>query len=388
VKNIDSNIIAMGWVSFFTDMASSMVTTLLPIFVVYVLDESVEKLGYIIAIATFVSYALRIVFGYLSERYGIVKPFILFGYLLSAITKPLLGFANSYGDVAALRSFERVGKAMRSASKDALISYYSQKKAEGKSFGLHKMMDVSGEMFGSVIIVMLFLSVSLDDSLLIRHIFEWTLLPGMLGVLIILFFVKDMKKPPKSHKLVIVKADYRLLWMLGSYFLFLLFFMSDQYFILHAKSLGMTMVEIPLLVIVSTLTQAVLSYYSGLIIDKTGSKSVLFIASVFGILSLLALKNNFIWMAFVLFGIFNVTSLNAMRTYIAVNALSKAFVYGVFYAGIAVFSALGALIVGFIWGDYGFVYAVDFSLGGSFLISMGLFFVLLKDYYKRSSKLK
>ena len=90
MNNINKNIIALGWVSFFTDMASSIITTLLSIFVVYVLHEGVDKLGVIIAIATFVSYIFRIVFGYLSDKYKIVKPFVVTGYFISAITKPLL----------------------------------------------------------------------------------------------------------------------------------------------------------------------------------------------------------------------------------------------------------------------------------------------------------
>jgi MFS family permease len=68
MKNIDKNIFALGWVSFFTDMASSMITVLLPVFVVYILNEEVDKLGIVIAVATFVSYIFRIVFGYLSDR--------------------------------------------------------------------------------------------------------------------------------------------------------------------------------------------------------------------------------------------------------------------------------------------------------------------------------
>jgi len=78
---INKNIIALGFVSFFTDMASSMVTSILPIFIVYTLHEGVDKLGFVVAIATFISYAFRILFGYLSDRYQVVKPFVVTGVL-------------------------------------------------------------------------------------------------------------------------------------------------------------------------------------------------------------------------------------------------------------------------------------------------------------------
>ncbi|MEN4052300.1 MFS transporter [Sulfurimonas sp. NWX79] len=377
MKNINSNVIAIGWVSFFTDMASAMVTTLLPVFVVYVLDEGIDKLGYIIAVATFVSYALRILFGYLSDRYQIVKPFVAGGYLISALTKPLLAFSYSYTSVALLRSLERMGKAIRSASKDALISSYSKKEKEGKSFGFHKMMDVSGEMLGSLIIVFVFFFSSIQNETLIRGIFAWTFLPGMMGVFIVLFFVKDTPKKEKKSNFVIQKEDYRLFWVLGSYFFFLLFFMSDQYFLLRAKDVGMTLSQIPLLAITSTLTQVVLSYYSGVLIDKMGAKIILLFAYVFGIFSLLSMEYELVWLSFAFFGAFTVVSLNAMRVYISKNAISQGFVYGVFYGGIAIFSAVGALLIGLIWSRYSFYVAINFSLSGAVFITILLLGTIL-----------
>ncbi len=376
MKNIDRNVIAIGWVSFFTDMASAMVTTLLPIFVVYVLDESVDKLGYIIALATFVSYALRIVFGYLSDKYQIVKPFVVGGYLISAVTKPLLAFSTSYTSVALLRALERTGKAVRAASKDALISSYSKKSKAGKSFGFHKMMDVSGEMLGSLIIVAVFFFSAMQNEALIRSIFAWTLLPGLIGVVIVLFFVKDAPKKEQTS-VVINKEDYKLFWVLGSYFFFLLFFMSDQYFLLRAKDMGMSLAQIPLLAITSTLTQALLSYYSGTLIDKLGSKLMLLLAYIFAMLSIISLQYGLVWIAFAFFGAFTVVSLNAMRVYISKNARSQGFVYGVFYGGVAIFSAVGALFIGEIWARFDFHVVVLFSLLGCGLVALILLVNLL-----------
>jgi MFS family permease len=382
MKNINKNVIYLGWVSFFTDMASSMVTTLLPIFVVYVLHEGVDKLGIIIAVATFVSYALRILFGYLSDKYQIVKPFVVSGYLISALTKPMLMFSYSYASVAVLRSFERMGKAVRSAPKDVLISHYSDKSKAGKSFGFHKMMDVAGEMSGALIIVFIFYFFTQNEEY-IRNIFGWTLVPGLIGTFIAFVYVQDTPKKVKKNSIVLNKEDYKLLWILGSYFSFLFFFMSNEYYILHAKDLGMTLFQIPLLVITSTLTQVVLSYYSGTLIDKLGSKIMLFISYLFGILTILSLKSDLIWLTFIFLGIFTVVSLNALRVYIAKNAISQGFVYGVLYGGTAIFSALGALTVGQIWSRFGFSDVVLFSLMGCGIITFILFVNLLASFVKK-----
>lgn len=368
MKNIDKNIIALGWVSYFTDMASSMVTTLLPIFIVYVLNEGVDKLGAIIAIATFVSYLFRIVFGYLSDKYNIVKPFVVIGYLISAITKPLLAFSETFSSVAFLRGSERLGKAVRSASKDSLISSYAKEKSHGKTFGFHKMMDIAGELSGALLIFIIFLYLARDENT-IRLIFEFTILPGLFAVLIIMFFVKDTPKKSQHPESVINKEDYKLFPLLFIYFGFLFFVVSEQFFIVYAKEDGFSLSTIPLFIILFTFVQTVVSYYGGLLIDKIGSYKIIFLSFIFGILSILSIRYN-LWLSFAFLGLFTVLSLNALRSYISLNARSKGFVYGVFYGGVAIFSSLGALIIGYIWQHYGIESVLKFSVTGMIFITL------------------
>ena len=373
MTKIDKNIFYLGLVSFFTDMASSMVTTLLPIFVVFILNEGVEKLGIVIAVSTFVSYIFRLLFGYLSERFDVKKPFLIAGYGISALSKPLLALTHTYAQVALLRALERMGKAVRSAPKDALISAYSEKKQSGRTFGFHKMMDVSGELSGALIVMGVFYLFSQNEHLF-RTLFAATLLPGFFGVLILLFFVREKSAgEKKAASRVFVRSDMKLLWLLGVYFLFLLFFMGDQYFLVAARQSGMTLTAIPVLVIVSTLTQALLSYSSGVLIDKAGHRSMLLLSFVSAIVSTLCIYKSFFVIGFAFLGLFTVVSLNAMRSFISANASSKAFVYGIFYMGIALFSSGGALLIGKLWQMYGFEKIVLFSLTGMGCIS----FVLL-----------
>ena len=377
MKTIDKNIIWLGWVSFFTDMASSMITTLLPIFIVYVLHEGVDKLGIVIAVATFISYAFRILFGYLSDRFGIIKPFLVAGYLISAVAKPLLAISTTYASVALLRGLERMGKAVRSAPKDVLISAYSKKNASGKTFGFHKMMDISGELVGALIILMLFMLMQKDEAF-IRTLFAWTLIPGLIAAVIVLVFVKDMPIKVKKRE-VFDPADRRLFTLLGIYFLFLFFLFSDQYLILKAKEEGFTLAQIPLFVIVFALTQAVTSYYSGVLIDRWGSGRMLLLSFLFGIASMVALALDFLWFSFVMLGLFTVISLNAMRAYISQEAKSKGAVYGIFYGGVALFASLGALLIGYIWEHFGFESAVRLSIVGLTLLTLLLFFYLWRQ---------
>ncbi|WP_297433149.1 MFS transporter [Sulfurimonas sp.] len=370
MKNIDKNVIYLGWVSFFTDMASNMITTLLPIFIIYVLHEGVDKLGIIIAISTFISYAFRILFGYLSDKYQIVKPFVVSGYFISAVSKPLLAFSTTFTSVALLRGVERMGKAVRSASKDSLISSYVKNNSHGKTFGFHKMMDISGELSGALIIFLIFMFVSKDEHS-IRTIFELTIIPGLIATFIALFFVKDAPKKEKKDSSVLNAADYKLLPILIIYFIFVFFIMSDQFFILKAKTDGYALSTIPLFVMLLTAIQSLSSYYSGYLSDKIGVIRTLQLAFVFGLLSV-SLMDVELWAAFTSLGLFTIFSLNAVRSYISAYASSKGFVFGVFYGGVAISTALGALAIGYIWQLYGFDRAMLFSEVG-----MSLMFLIL-----------
>ena len=369
---VDRNVWYLGWVSFFTDLASSVVTTLLPLFVVYVLDQGVDKLGVVIAVATFVSYALRILFGYVSQRWRLVKPLLVAGYLISALTKPLLALVDSYKGVALMRAVERMGKAVRSAPKDVLISHYGASRQKGRTFGFHKTLDIAGELAGALAVFAM-LSWWLLDERSIRWMFAATLLPGLIGIGILVLKVQDVPAPPPQQpraRSVWDPRDRQLLPMLLVYFLSLVFMFSDAFMIVRAKELGMGDALIPLLVIVSTLTQTLTSYYSGVLGDRWGSPRMLLYALLAAIASVFLLHIGWVWPGFALFGLFTVVSLNALRAWIADRAHSQAFVYGLFYGGVALSSALGALVVGQIWERWGFDAVAQFSLGGLILLSL------------------
>ena len=367
---IHKNVVYLGFVSFFTDMATAMINPILPIFVVVTLHEGMEKLGLIVAIATFVSYALRLLSGYISDRFGIVKPLVVAGYALSTLSKPLIGFAHSYKSVAALRALERMGKALRSAPKDALLAHFGQKRA-GRTFGFHKTLDIAGELTGSLLVFgLLWLWGSGETQ--IRSIFFWTLLPGLIALFIVIFLVQDVPqdvpKRPKVQKWELDNLDKRVLKELGFYFVFLLFFFGEAFFTMRAKDVGIPIALIPLLFVLSTLTQTLTSYLSGILIDRFGAQRILGLSYLFGLAAILALwprQSLFVWIAYALLGLFMVFSLNAARAFIASAATHKASVYGIFYAAVALCGAMGAYLVGWLWERFGVETALWYSTIGA-----------------------
>ncbi|AEA33161.1 MFS transporter [Hippea maritima] len=378
MKNIDKNVVLLGWVSYFTDMASAMINPVLPVFVVYTLHEGVDKLGIIVAVSTFVSYALRFVSGYISDRLNITKPLVVGGYLVSAISKPLIGSAYNYIEIALLKAVERVGKAMRSAPKDSMIAFYSKKKRSGKTFGFHKTMDIAGELSGTILLFALLYHFGQNETI-IRNIFHATLIPGFVGVAIVALFVKNVKRAKKKSAahFELTYKDKATVKILFFYFIFIFFIFNEAFFTMQAKGVGIATTFIPLLFIVSTTTQTATSYLSGILIDKIGTKKMMLVAYASGIFAQFLLyiqKPVFTWIAYIFLGLFTVISLNANRALIADSSDNKGSIYGIFYAGVAVFGASGAYICGTIWKHIGVSAALEFSLAGC--ISITVFYVL------------
>lgn len=372
----------LGWVSYFTDMATAMIQPILPLFIVLILHEGMDKLGFIVAVATFVSYAMRLLSGYLSDRYGIVKPFVVAGYGLSALTKPLIGITTNYQQITVLQSLERLGKGLRSAPKDLMIATYSRENASGKTFGFHKMLDIAGELSGTVILFGVLAIFGQSESV-IRNIFYATLIPGLIGLALMIFFVKDIPNPSghESMKFTFNAEDKQTIKALFVYFFFVFFMFSAAFFTVQAKEVGIATALIPLLFVVSTGIQTATSYLIGTWIDKIGVKRIMLFAYLSGVVAqvLLYLQNPLsTWFAFAFLGLFTVASLNANRTYIADSAKNKGSVYGIFYAGVALFGAVGAYIGGVLWEYFGMHVALGYSLAGT-LMMLVLFGVIVRS---------
>ncbi len=379
MKTIDKNVVMLGIVSYFTDFASAMITPILPIFVVIILHEGMDKLGLIVAVATFISYGLRIFSGYIADYFGVVKPLVVGGYLLSAISKPLFGFAHDYMSVGLLRSAERFGKGVRSAPKDLLIASYSKKNHSGRTFGFHKTLDLAGELSGALFLFAMLYFFGQSEAVM-RNVFFATLIPGTLGVLVVLFFVKDIQKSENQEKklrLKLTQNDKTTILGLLFYFFFCMVALDTAFFAMAAKSMGMSILLIPILFMVSTMSQGLSSYYFGLLSDKIGVTKVMGFAYMSGVLSQLFLYLQtplFTWIAYVFLGLFTVISLNVNRTYIANSADNKGVVFGIFYACVALFGAVGAYVFGVIWQKFGMDMALLLSLGSTAFIT--LFFLI------------
>jgi MFS family permease len=192
----------LGIVSLFTDAASEMIYPLVPVFVA-ALGSGAILLGVIEGVAETTASMLKLISGIISDRIGKRKLLVLIGYSVSALVRPLTGVVGSAWEIIIIRMFDRVGKGIRTAPRDALIASSVDESIRGKSYGFHRAMDHTGAVIGPLLaittLLILFTVFGMKDSLLaLRWTFILAIIPGILAILTIVLFVKE--SPPKGKE--------------------------------------------------------------------------------------------------------------------------------------------------------------------------------------------
>src|SRR5687768_768638 len=172
----------LGWVSFFTDMASEMVYPLLPLFLTQVLGAGAMSLGLIEGAAEAANSALKVFSGWLADKSGSPKKLVLAGYGIASAVRPLIGLATGWPQVLAIRFADRLGKGIRGAPRDAMLAEFAPANARGRVFGFHRAMDHAGAVTGPLLATA-FLYFYPGDY---RTLFALTIIPGVIVILFIL----------------------------------------------------------------------------------------------------------------------------------------------------------------------------------------------------------
>ncbi|MCX8153587.1 MAG: MFS transporter [Candidatus Bathyarchaeota archaeon] len=273
--NSRRNIFALGFASFFTDISSEMVFSVLPAFLLSLPGASVAILGFIEGMAEALSYALRSVSGIISDKIRKRKLLVLCGYSLSNIVKPFFALARAPIDVMAIRISDRVGKAVRTSPRDALLSESVSEKHRGAAFGLHRTLDQAGAILGPLLAsaVMLVLGFTMRD------VFWLSLIPGTIALLILLFFVKErVYKVAGDVKVLagvksVLKGDFsRLLLIVG---IFSLGAFNFSFILLNAQEAGIAESLLPLVYAVVNVAHVTIAIPAGVLSDKIGREKVM-----------------------------------------------------------------------------------------------------------------
>lgn len=178
-------IVALGFVSFFSDLGSEMATSLLPAFMVS-LGYSAAFLGLIEGFANASASISSILAGWSSDYTTARKPFAAVGYLLAALGVGLLSCARHAYQIIFARVLTRIGKGVREPARDALLVSAAQPGVYGRMFGFQRMMDNLGAVFGPLLALLLLKWIPLS------FIFIVAFVPVLISCLIIIVFVKEV----------------------------------------------------------------------------------------------------------------------------------------------------------------------------------------------------
>ncbi len=361
------NVFALGLVSLFTDISSEMVFGLLPLFLTGQLGASRTLLGLVEGVAEMLGYTVRMASGTVSDRLQKRKPLVLIGYSLSAATKPFFALAGGWADVFAVRSVDRVGKGVRTAPRDALISESVPEAKAGRAFGLHRSLDQAGAIIGPLLAFALF------PFLGFAGVFYLSLLPGAIAVVILVFFVKEKFAPSRIKRSIAgnvrgVIAEKRFVALLAIMGLFSAGAFNFAFVLVRASDLGVADGMVLLIYATITGAHALLGYPAGMLADRIGKETVLSISyGVFLVstaMMLLSTSSAHAYVIAAVFGVYIGIAETVQRAAVPKYAAShlRGTAYGLYNMVIG-FSFLAAnLIFGFLLDSSGIAAAATYSI--------------------------
>jgi MFS family permease len=361
------NVTVLGIVSFFTDFSTEMISGMLPSFIVSELGASKAILGGIEGSAELVSYAFRLVSGSLSDKLRRRKIFILLGYGLSTISKPFFSVSFNWIDVLVVRIIDRIGKGVRTAPRDALISDSVTESTSGKAFGIHRTLDQTGAIAGPIA------AYALLQFFNVRDIFILSLIPGIIAIIILVFFVKEIigkgtTEGMQKNFLYLLKQNRPFTILLLLTGIFGLGAYNYSFILLNSSDLGVIESSIPLVYATINIAHTAVSIPSGMIADRIGKEKVLILG--YGILLIssflmLILSGNFLY-AFVIaliYGIYVGITETVQRAVLPkyVDSNLRGTAYGLYSLIIGVGFFIGNILFGYLWDAYSLDVSISFS---------------------------
>lgn len=362
---VDRNVVALGVVSFFTDVSSEMIFPLLPIFVTSVLGAGKEALGLIEGVADSASSIFDIFVGYLSDKMRRRKDFVVAGYGLSSIVKIGIALSTTWWHVLVMRGLERLGKGLRTAPRDSIIAASAERRGRGRAFGLHRAMDTFGAIIGPLFAYFI-LKLAGENEAGYRSVFYTALLPAFIAVAVIILFVREPRKKveiPKKHpfweSLRKTSGEYKK--FLAVSVLFSLAYFSFAFFIVRAADIGVKAEDVILLYVLYNVVYMLSSIPSGSLSDKIGRKPV--IAGAFLLYGAVCFGFAFAsewWHAallFILYGVFVSADESVNKAYISDLEPDerRAMALGAYNTAVAAMYLPASLLIGFLWGSMGAV---------------------------------
>lgn len=376
---LPSTVWLLGLVSFFNDTASELVYPVVPLYLASVLMAGPKALGIIEGIAEATGSLLKLFAGVLADKTRSTKYWVVGGYSLAALGRPLLALAGSWPVVLGLRFADRVGKGLRSSPRDAMLALSVAPHQRGLAFGFHRALDNAGAVVGPLLAAWL-----LYRGMPIRDILLWTLVPGVMTVGLALCIREPQREmplqkpafswtlqgfPPVFKRYLVVLA----LFTLGN--------SSNMFLLLRAREMGLPESQVPLLWALVAATAMLFSTPLSALSDRLGRTRLIVGGwAVYGLFYLLLGLNGhnlwMLWPLFAFYGLFMAATEGAEKALVADLAPKELLgtAYGWFNLTAGAMLLPASLLFGWLWQTLSPETAFGFSASCAILAALLLKF--------------
>lgn len=380
--NLTRTVWILSLVSLFTDMASEMLYPVMPIYLREI-GFTVVMIGLLEGLAEALAGLSKGYFGQLSDQHGSRMPFVRMGYLLSAVSKPLMAAFTAPLWIFMVRSVDRLGKGIRTGARDAVLSDESTNTTKGQVFGFHRSMDTLGAVSGPLIALFFLAAFPRQYTLLFLIAF----IPGIIAVGFS-FRIRDKKKEPKPPARRVRFLTFLNYWkespdayrrLMTGLLCFALINSSDVFLLLKAKDSGMDDTTVIGLYIFYNLVYAIIAYPAGMLADKLGLKKVL----IGGLLVFAMVYSGMSWVneivgfgvLFLLYGVYAACTEGISKAWISrvIPQSQTATAIGTYTAFQSIAGLLASSMAGLIWYSWG----APFLFLGTGIVTLGIVFYFM-----------
>jgi len=352
------NVRLLGLASLINDVASEMIFPLIPAFLIHVLHAGAGALGAVEGVADTTASIVKLWSGDLSDRAGKRKAFVVVGYALAAVARPIIGLASMPWQVLLVRGGDRFGKGIRSAPRDAMIADSTEPGIRGRAFGFTQAMDHLGAAIGPAL-AFAFLWAWPSQ---LRTLFLLSAIPGVAVVLLVWVGLRErpiVSRASREFRLTLAPFDRSFRVYLLALVIFTLGNSSDAFLLMRAGELGISERMLPLLWCTFHVVKSSGSLLAGRAVDILGPRPLIFAGWIIYALIYLAFSQATNaaegWGFFLVYGLFHALTEPAERTLVAnlVGPERQGLAFGWFNFAVGIAALPSNIIFGRIYQNFG-----------------------------------
>ncbi len=396
MRIITRTVFILSMVSLLADIASEMLYPVIPVYLKEI-GFSVLLIGVLEGVVNFTAGISKGYFGKLSDEKGLRLPFVKLGYLLSAVSKPLIAAFTYPLWIFFVRTVDRLGKGVRTAARDALLSQQATRETKARVFGFHRGMDTVGAAIGPAF-ALAFLFFYPGEY---KTLFYIAFIPGILSILLI-FLLKEKRQPVSTlgkgnffsffKYWNIATPEFRK--VVPGLLLFALFNSSDIFLLLITKAsignetltlLGATFNSDTITIgayVFYNLVYAAASYPMGMLADRFSPRKIIIagfalFAIVYGGFAF-SPSVSVIFILFALYGIYAAATEGVIKAWISnlAHGENTATAIGFYTSCESIGTLLASIIAGSLWTYCGSYYT--FLIPALISILVSLYLLVLK----------